>query len=355
MRTALHGKHVELGAKMTDFGGWEMPLWYSSIIDEHMAVRKAAGLFDVSHMGDLFIRGPDALGFIDTVQTNHFGKLGIGGMKYCHILNDDGNIIDDTIITRLDEEEYLLVPNAGMTPTVLSWLNEHADGLDVEIEDRSGMFCVALQGPKAADVFETAAGAKGDMEFFTMRRMTIAGVDCLVEASGYTGEQGYEIMGPPEGAHAVWDAIMEAGTGSGLRPCGLGARDTLRLEKCFLLSGQDFDADRTPLETTYDFVLKWDHDFIGKEALQAQKDADDYDRWTAFRLEGKGVPRHGDPILVDGETAGRVTSGGMSPVLKVGIALGYVPVDLTKVGTKVTIEIRGRPVEAVVVEKPFVK
>jgi len=176
-----------------------------------------------------------------------------------------------------------------------------------------------------------------------------------VEASGYTGEQGYEIMGPPEGAHAGWDAMMGAGTGAGLRPCGLGARDTLRLEKCFLLSGQDFDADRTPLETTYDFVLKWDHDFIGKEALQAQKDADDYDRWTAFRLEGKGVPRHGDPILVDGETAGRVTSGGMSPVLKVGIALGYVPVDLTKVGTKVTIEIRGRPVEAVVVEKPFVK
>jgi len=193
------------------------------------------------------------------------------------------------------------------------------------------------------------------MEFFTMRRMDIAGVDCLVEASGYTGEPGYEIMGPPEGAHAVWDAIMEAGTGFGLRPCGLGARDTLRLEKCFLLSGQDFNGDRTPLETTYDFVLKWDHDFIGKEALQAQVDAGGYDRWTAFELEGKGVPRHGDPILLDGEVVGTVTSGGMSPVLKVGIALGYVPVELTVVGTRVTIDIRGRPVEAVVVGKPFVE
>ncbi len=340
---------------MTDFGGWEMPLWYSSIIDEHMAVRRDAGLFDVSHMGDLVISGPDAVAFIDTVQTNHFGKVEVGGMKYCHILNEDGNIIDDTIITRITEEEYLMVPNAGTTPKVLSWLREHSEGFDVSIEDRSEMFCVALQGPKAAEVFEAAAGAAGDMEFFTMRRMAIDDVDCMVEASGYTGEQGYEIMGPPEGAEAVWDALMEAGAGHGMRPCGLGARDTLRLEKCFLLSGQDFDSDRTPLETTYDFVLKWDHDFIGKDALLAQRESDDFDRWTAFMIEGKGVPRHGDRILKNGDPVGVVSSGGMSPMLKVGIALGYVPKDLTGTGTKVDIETRTRTLDAVVVEKPFIK
>lgn len=355
-RTALYDRHLELGARMTDFGGWEMPLWYKSIIEEHMAVRRRAGLFDVSHMGDLFISGSDATAFVERIQTNHFSKAEPGEMKYCHILDEEGRILDDTIITVLEDGSYLLVPNAGTTPMILEWLRAHADGLDVTIDDRSdGFFCLALQGPEAAAIYTEATGDAAEQGFFTMRRAVIAEAECMVERSGYTGEDGFEIIGPAEAGPAVWDLLIEAGEGHGLLPCGIGARDTLRLEKCFLLSGQDFDRDRTTLETTYDFVIKWDHDFIGREALEAQRDAGGYDIWTAFLCDGRGVPRHGDPILRDGERIGTVTSGTMSPVLRMGIAMGYVAPEHAEPGTVVDIEIRGRPVAAHVVEKPFVK
>ncbi|MCI0497950.1 MAG: glycine cleavage system aminomethyltransferase GcvT [Thermoplasmata archaeon] len=354
-RTALYDRHIGLDARMTEFGGWEMPLWYSSLIEEHLAVRKAAGLFDVSHMGDLFVSGPDALELVHRVQTNHFQKADEGEMKYAHILDREGRIKDDTIVTVLGDGRYLIVPNAGTTPMVHKWFLDVGKDLDVRIEDRSEMFCLALQGPKAAAVYEDAVGERNAQTFFTMRRVEIAGSECMVERSGYTGEDGFEIIGSPEAAGAVWDLLMKAGKRHGLRPVGLGARDTLRLEKCFLLSGQDFHGDRTPLETTYDWVIKWDHDFIGREALLRQKEEGGYDIWTAFLCDGRGVPRHGDPIVAEGKRIGVVTSGTMSPVLRTGIAMGYVSPGIAEPGAAVDIEVRGKAVAARAVEKPFVK
>ena len=346
-RTPLYPVHLELNARMVEFAGWEMPMWYTSIIEEHMAVREKAGIFDVSHMGDIFVRGPDALEFLNMMQVNNLKGMPVGALKYTHFLNPEGKIIDDAIITRVGPEEFLCVPNAAMTARIHRWLLDHAGGFDVSIEDRSEMFSIALQGPASPQVLE-AAGGDTDLEFFTMRWMEIAGHRCMVARSGYTGEDGFEITGPPEAAIPVWNALI-----GGATPCGLGARDTLRMEKCFLLSGQDFHEDRTPLETTYDFVVKWDHDFIGKEALERQKETD-YPLWTAFILLEKGVPRHGDAIYHEGENVGTVTSGGMSPVLKKGIALGYVPREVSKPGTRVEIEVRGRRLKAEAVKKPFV-
>jgi len=362
-RTPLYDEHVKLGAKMTEFGGWEMPLLYEGIVKEHMAVRQKAGIFDVSHMGDLYIHGKDAGNFLSRMTTGDFNKLKVGSAKYVHILNEEGKIKDDAIGYRLSEEEYLFVPNAGPTPMIEEWFKSHSDGFDVEIENHTDdLVCIAFQGPEARKMLSNISKDASETKFFKMRWADLGlqreGAEgflsyfsdkSLISGTGYTGEDGFEIITLRNQGIELWKKLIEMGA----VPCGLGARDTLRLEKGFLLSGQDFNEDRTTLETGWDFVIDWDHDFIGKDALMKQKERGDYDLWMGLIME-KGIARHGYEVYKDGEKIGVVTSGTKSPVLGKGIAMAYLKREYAKKGEKVQVDVRGKLYDADVVKTPFV-
>ena len=362
-RTALYDEHVRLGARMTGFGGWEMPLMYESIVKEHMAVREKAGIFDVSHMGDLYIHGKDAGKFLSRVTTGNFEKMGIGDAKYAHILNEEGKIKDDMIAYKLSEDEYLAVPNAGPTPMVEAWFGANMGGFEVEMENYTDeLVCIALQGPEARKTMGKISEDAAKVKFFKsgwvnlgLKKEESAGFSgkfsekSLISGTGYTGEDGFEIITLGEQGIELWNKLLELGA----EPCGLGARDTLRLEKGFLLSGQDFNEDRTTLETGWDFVIEWDHDFIGKGALEEQKERGDYDIWKGIVLE-KGIPRHGSAVYKNGEKIGTVTSGTKSPVLGKGIAMAYLKREYAHKGEKVRIDIRGKMADGEVVKTPFV-
>jgi len=342
---------------MVDFAGWEMPMQYTSIIEEHMNVRTKAGLFDVSHMGDLFIEGEGAADTIDRISTRKAIGTKIGQFKYTHILDEKGHIKDDVIFGRLSEDRWIMVPNAGTTPEIYRWVKEHASNCTVE--NRSSEFaCLALQGPESINIIEKISDYDvGSMKMFWGAYMKIDGVEseALVSRTGYTGELGVEIIVPAEEVRKLWDIVMKAGEEYGICPVGLGARDTLRLEKGFLLSGQDFYGEQTTLNTGLNWVISWKHDFIGKEVLLKQKESGDYPRLVGVIVEGRGIPRHGFEIWNDGKKVGMLTSGTISPVLKKGIGLGYVPPELTDIGTELTIVGHGREMKAVVSELPFVK
>lgn len=359
-RTFFYDIHRELGGRLIEFAGWEMPVQYSSIKKEHLAVRKNAGMFDVSHMGDFFMKGEGASEFIKWLLPYDYTKLNIGQEFYTHILNENGIILDDTIVMRMSEDEYLMVPNAATTKKIY----DHITPLlpeNVTLEDRTmETGCIALQGPLASKILGKLTDLDlSTIESFTFTTVKVRGKDgkeneIIVSSSGYTGEAGYEIYTDEEFGPTLWGMLLEAGKEHGLEPCGLGARDTLRLEKGFLLSGTDFNDDRTMLETGCDWAIDWDHDFLGKEALLAQKDKGDYERFTGFILKDRGVPRHGMEISVNGEKAGTVTSGTMSPVLEKGIALGYVRPEFDVDGKEVEIIIRDKAHRAVVKKPPLV-
>jgi len=359
-RTAFYENHKEHGGKLIEFAGWEMPVRYSSIKDEHFAVRKRAGIFDVSHMGNFFIKGKGASDFIKWLLPFDFTTLGPGKEFYSHILDEHGIILDDTIVMRMDENEYLLVPNAATTQKIF----DHITSLlpeDVIFEDKSmESQCIALQGPLASKILGKLTDYDlSSIEFFTFDSVPIRLSDggekmIIASASGYTGEAGYELYTDREFGPVFWKMIMDAGEEEGIQPCGLGSRDTLRLEKGFLLSGTDFHDDRTTLETGCDWTINWDHDFLGKEALLAQKEKGGYEKFTGFVLKGRGIPRHGMEIMVKGEQIGTVTSGTMSPMLNTGIALGYIRPEYEEDGTEVEIAIRGKPHRAVVKKPPLV-
>jgi aminomethyltransferase len=393
LRTPLYHAHVGLGARMIPFGGWEMPVQYTSIMEEHVAVRKAAGIFDVSHMGDIIVRGQGAKELLNRLFTNDLSALPVGKAIYAHYLDDQGHIIDDTIAYHWLEGEYLLVPNAATTAKVLQWIRAHAT--TQEVIDRSDrLACIALQGPKAQDIleqlsFEDLGGMKHNSAQFTeifAEGKTVSGLIegfrptgllCDTIASqcrpgtkgtrgefresvylcrtGYTGEDGFEIIIENPSAEVLWNILLRAGKEQGLVPAGLGARDTLRLEMGFLLSGTDFDGGQSSLQTGPPWVVKFDHDFIGKQALLQQREAGDYDRLVCLELAEKGIPRHGYPLASGGEAIGTVTSGTMSPCLKRGIALGYVRPPFHDLGTELDVMIRGSSVKAKVVRPPFYK
>lgn len=392
LRTPLYDLHVKLGAKMVPFGGWEMPLQYSSIIEEHLAVRKAAGIFDVSHMGDIVIRGEGAKELLARLLTNNVEDLPVGKGIYGHILNDEGRIIDDAIAYHYEEGVYLLVPNAATTERILAWVLAHADKQEI-IDVSRRVACIALQGPKAAEILEDLTFADlGSMrrnsselaELFAdpeitegiMDRYQPTGFLCDVIAkkcrpntkgllgfnetgylcrTGYTGEDGFEILVENSAAPVLWQVLLKAGEERGIRPCGLGARDTLRLEMGFLLSGTDFDGGQTSLETGPAWVVKMQREFIGKGALLRQQATGDYPRLVCLELMEKGVPRHGYQIVVGGDVVGAVTSGTLSPCLKKGIAMGYVRPPFHQEGTEVEVVIRGASAKARVVKPPFVR
>lgn len=353
-RTALYESHVRRGGQIVDFAGWQLPIQYTSIMDEHAAVRTRVGLFDVSHMGQVRIHGKGAEDLVRTVFTNDIKPALPGKVLYTHMLDEQGRIIDDILFARESADSFFVVPNAATTPRVVKWFEQH-NAKGAQIDNLSeGMFCLALQGPRSKDVLQRLTDSDlGAMKKMWALEAKVEGVPCKVQTTGYTGEAGFEVIGPNQEAVLVYEKIMEAGRSFDIRPCGLGARDTLRLEKAFLLSGQDFHGDRTTLETQYDWVIKWDHEFVGRSALDGQRKAGTYERWVGLKATGRGIPRHGYGLFHNGAQVGQITSGTMSPTLKVGIAMAYVPPALAKVGTKLAFQMRGQMVECQVVPTPF--
>ena len=359
-KSPLHEIHRELGAKFTEFAGFEMPIQFSSIKDEHLSVRKNVGLFDVSHMSNVWIIGKDAEKFISLITVEDASKIGVGQSQYTEILRDNGTVIDDTIFMHLEEEKYMIIPNAGMNEIVTKWLRDKAKehNMDVTIDDVSKDFVIlAIQGPKAKDALQKLTDTDlSTVKFFGCQYIDITGVNCIISYTGYTGEQGFELqITPPEKAKKVFKKILEAGKEFNIKPVGLGARDTLRLEKCFILAGNEFEGGRTPLEATLGWTINWDHDFIGKEALLKQKEKGDFERLTKLVCIEKGIPRHGCEIQKNGKKVGKVSSGTLSPCLGKGIAMAYVHPEYRTVGDTLEIIIRGKPVNAEIVKPPFVK
>ncbi len=372
LRTPLYGWHASRGARIVTFAGWDMPLLYAGIVEEHLAVRGAAGLFDVSHMGKLLLEGPGTSALVNRLSTNDIPAVP-GRARYTHLLDEQGRILDDVIFTALGPDRYLCVCNAGPRPRIVAWIQRHLRGPTMR-DLTPEYLCLAFQGPRAAEALQRLT--PHDLASIKpFRAATIpltlpggappetegrGGPDpfappgaVLVTRTGYTGEDGFELF--PRSALAVplWEALLRVGSDLGAVPVGLGARDTLRLEKGYLLSGQDFTGKETSLETNSEWLVKWDHDFVGREALRAQKARDAYRILTGLRLLEKGVPRHGCRVLSGGREVGLVTSGTLSPSLRVGIALAYLDPGFTAPGTRVAVDVRGEGKAAEVVRPPF--
>jgi aminomethyltransferase len=346
-RTPLFDRHEAAGAKLVPFAGWEMPVQYEGIRQEHVAVRTRSGVFDVSHMGEVETSGPDAEAFLQRVLSNDVSKIAERGAQYSVLCRDDGGVLDDLFTYRLDGGRFLTVTNASNHEKDFAWLRDHAGGFDVEVEDRLPDWAMlAVQGPdaRAAVAGLTEGELPARMRTADMR---VAGVDCLVCGTGYTGEDGVELLIPADGASEVWDALIVAGVG----PAGLGARDTLRLEACFHLYGNDLSEDRNPIEAGLGWCCKLDTDFIGADALRGFTPEQTI---VPFAFSGPGIPRQGNPVkAAHGE--GVVTSGTLSPCLDIGIGMAYVPAADTEPGTPIEVDVRGKPRQAEVREKPLYK
>ena len=356
-RTPLFEEHRLAGGKMVPYAGFEMPVQYETGIQaEHRAVREAAGLFDVSHMGEFAVEGPDALAFVGSLTVNDPSKLAIGQAQYSALCAEDGTVIDDLLVYRTGEKALLMVVNAANRDGDWTWVNAHAEGHDVTLEDRSDQTALlALQGPRAQEILAPLTELELDgIGFYRFAEGKVAGLSCLVARTGYTGEDGFELYHDRADAPKLWKALLEAGKGHGLVPAGLGARDTLRLEVGYPLYGNDLDRRHTALESGLGWIVKLDRgDFVGKEALARQKEAGAPRKLTGIRLTERGFPRPGYPVFSGGREVGKVTSGTVSPSLGEGIALAYLPVDLTEPGTSVAVGIRNQKVEGVVQRPPF--
>lgn len=362
-RSPLGGIHAELDASVTEFGGWEMPLKFDSIRDEHESVREAVGIFDVSHMGQLVVDGPDARTLMGRLTTNDVSNLDVGDSQYAAITDESGVMLDDTIVYRLPDgpadERYLFVPNAGNDERIEERWRRFRDewGLEAAIENRTDDYgMIAVQGPAAmATVREYAddASAIGSLSRFDARYLDVVGVECWCARTGYTGEDGVELLVEATETERVWRRLLERAT-----PCGLGARDTLRIEAAYLLSGQDFDPEtnpRTPYEAGIGFAVKLDTEFVGRDALEAQFEDGPEEKLVGLCLIDRGVPRPGYAVTTpDGEAIGTVTSGTMSPTRSRPIGLAYVPVEHATPGTRLRVDIRGQAKKAKVESIPFI-
>ncbi len=350
-RTALFDRHVALGGRVVDFAGWEMPVQYTGILDEHRAVREAVGVFDISHMGEFFVEGPGATFWLDGLLTNRLEKLAPGEAQYTLLLNHGGGVIDDLIAYRLGPESYLLIVNAAKIDEDAAWLRAHArDG--ITFTDRSAEFAaVAVQGPAARALFAAVLGRELPAARNRVEPITFAGVDGYAVTTGYTGEDGFEAVLPNAAIGAFWDALLAAGA----KPAGLGARDTLRLEMGYPLNGSDLSPARTPLEAGLGFFVDLEKPaFTGRDALLAQKAAGLPSRLAAIAVTDKSPPiRAHYPVLIDGAVVAETTSGALSPSLGYGIAMAYLPAAMAKPGQSVEIEVRGRRYAGSVVRKPF--
>jgi aminomethyltransferase len=355
LRTPLYDSHVKAGGRIVEFAGWEMPVQYIGILDEHEAVRTRAGLFDVSHMGEVVFRGPRAAEALGRLFTNDLSKLADGQAQYGCLCRPSGGIVDDVIVYRRGAEDWLVCVNAGNRQKDFEWLRA-GEGPGCAVRNESDDWAqIAIQGPKAAGIVQRLS--KDDLlgvKTFHFRPAEVAGVSCIAARTGYTGEDGFELFCLPDKAARLWDALITGGAADGLIPAGLGARDSLRLESAYRLYGSDMDDETTPLEAGLAWVVKLDKgDFIGRDALLAQKAAGLPKKLVGFTLTERGIPRHGYPVLRDGKVVGVVTSGTQSPTLKIPVGLAYVPVELAVEGATFAVEIRGRAVAAKAVKTPF--
>jgi len=356
----LHHIHQQLGAKIVPFAGFEMPVRYSSDLDEHNTVRNGVGMFDVSHMGEFMLKGPDALALIQRVSANDASTLFDGKVQYSYLPNGRGGIVDDLLVYRLGDQEYMLVVNASNIDKDWAWISQHkpADA-DLTMVNVSADMCLfAVQGPLAAKALESLTPAKLDsMGYYTFEKTDFAGyANVIVSATGYTGAGGFEIYVSNEQAEGVWNAIMKAGEPYGIKPIGLGARDTLRLEMGYNLYGNDITDETSPIEAGLGWVTKFTHDFIDADVLKQQKEQGVPKKLVAFEMIDRGIPRgHYELADADGTTIGEVTSGTQSPTLSKGIGLGYIPTATSKPGTEIFVKVRDRLLKAQVIKLPFVK
>ncbi|HEX2030883.1 MAG TPA: glycine cleavage system aminomethyltransferase GcvT [Actinomycetota bacterium] len=354
-RTPLEREHVALGAKMGEFAGWAMPIEYRGVLAEHRAVREAVGLFDLTHLGKIAVEGPGAVAWLQEVLTNDVGKVAVGGAQYNLVLTDEGGIVDDLIAYRTGEQEYLVVPNAANVGKVFDVLAGE-ERRDVVVSPRPELSTLAVQGPRSPEVLGELFQGTADLAYMRCREDAYRDARVVVARSGYTGEPGYEVFVPDGVAPAMWRDLVEAGRPAGLEPCGLGARDTLRLEMGYPLHGNDISEDRTPLEAGLQWAVAFDKGpFRGREALLHRREEGIASRLRGLRMLGRQIPRAHFPVFADGERVGEVTSGTFSPTLRVGIALGYLgPPDRFGPGARVEVDVRGRRADAEVVRTPFV-
>lgn len=359
--TALHAEHAALGASFTDFGGWDMPLKYGSELAEHRAVREAAGLFDLSHMGEIRVTGPDAAAFLNTALVGNFAVTAVGRAKYSLICDADGGIIDDLITYRLGDTEFLVVPNAGNAPTVAAAFAERAAGFDVTVRDESAeTSLVAVQGPASVAILhelvpEAQRALVSDMKYYAAAPASVAGIEVLLARTGYTGEDGFELYVPNAHAAELWRAVLASGEAHGLIPAGLASRDSLRLEAGMPLYGNELSRDITPFEAGLGPVVSFKkaERFVGRDALEARREETPSRVLVGLQGAGRRAGRAGYAVLVDGVQIGEVTSGQPSPTLGFPIALASIDPAYAEVGTELTVDLRGKPEAFTVVALPF--
>ena len=356
-RTPLNAVHRQAGARMVDFGGWDMPVQYSGVMDEHHSVRRAAGLFDVSHMGEIEIRGAEAFDLVDYATTNAPARLKMGQAQYSGLLYEHGGFVDDILVHKVAGDHYFLCVNASNQEKDY----EHIRSINrwqAEVEFASPRYAqIAVQGPCALETLQHLTPvALAPIRYYHFTDGEVSGAAARIARTGYTGEDGFEIYVAPDQAPRIWAALLDAGAGSGIKPCGLGARNTLRLEAKMALYGHEIDASITPLEAGLAWIVKFDKgDFLGRSALVKQQEAGPRRKLIGFQMTGRGIGRDGYEVRIDGAPAGWVTSGGPSPTLNRNIGLCYLPVEQAQIGKTIQVVVRNQPVEAVTVPTPFYK
>ncbi|MBV9210227.1 MAG: glycine cleavage system aminomethyltransferase GcvT [Acidobacteria bacterium] len=361
-QTPLNAAHRRMGGRMVDFGGWDMPVQYpAGTVEEHLRTRTRSGLFDVSHMGEIDVRGSDAIVFVNRLCSNDASKLVDGQAQYSALTTPEGTVVDDLLVYRFAEDHLLLVVNAGTTEKDWEWISSHQQGESVKLENVSASYCqLALQGPDALSILQTLTDTPlSEIKYYHFREGTVDGVPAIISRTGYTGEDGFEVYAAPEKAEQLWDKILDAGkhgTSEGVLPCGLAARNTLRLEAGMALYGHEIDETTTLLEANLGWITKLNKgDFIGRERLAQQKEAGVKQKLVGFEMTERGIARDLQDVLIEGERMGRVTSGSPAPFLKKNIGMAYVPVAQSSVGQLIQIDVRGRNVAAQIVPVPFYK
>lgn len=357
-RTPLYNKHKELGADVVEFFGWEMPMTYTKLTEEHLAVRQAAGLFDVSHMGEIYVEGEDAATFMRKVFSNNLEKLENGAIAYGFLLNPEGGVVDDLLVYKRNEDSYLAVVNASNTDKDDQWLRDHVEGFDVTLENRSDETAeVAIQGPKAQEILQKITDLDlNEIPFFHFKEeVMVAGVPCLVSRTGYTGEDGFEIYFPNDVAEKIWDALFEAGEGI-LKPVGLACRDTLRFEAALPLYGNELDADISPLEAGFGIFVDKEGDFIGSDVMRKQREGALSRKLIGLELLDKGIARHGYPVYDEKDREiGFITTGYLSPSLNKVIANALIEKDGPSIDDEVYVGIRKKKAKAKVINKRYLQ
>lgn len=361
-QTPLNRVHRDLGGRMVDFGGWDMPVQYpAGTIEEHLRTRKHCGLFDVSHMGEIDVRGADAIAFVNRITSNDVTKLVDGQAQYSALTTPSGTVVDDLLVYRLTQDHLLLVVNAGTTDKDWEWIKQNHKGESVDLKNVSSEYCqIAIQGPDALSILQQITETNlADIKYYHFTTGQVDGIDSIISRTGYTGEDGFEVYAAPDKAEQLWNKMLEvgkAGTDTGILPCGLAARNTLRLEAGMSLYGHEIDESTTLLEANLGWITKLDKgEFIGREKLSAQKEAGVQRKLVGFEVTERGIARDDQEVVINDQRVGKVTSGSPAPFLKKNIGFAYVPAEFATVGTNISIDVRGKLVGAQIVKTPFYK